>query len=89
MIPGALERLTRQGEFENYMERRAEKIKERAQQLAPRKTGTLADSIDVEPDGEGGFTVGTDVDYALDQEFGTINTPEHAFLRPAIDAARD
>lgn len=62
-----------------------------AKGFAPVDTGRLRDSIATTIEDSGKTvvgTVGTDVSYAVFQEFGTIYQPGTAFLRPAIDSAR-
>lgn len=61
-------------------------IEARAKELAPVDTGNLRRSIHCEfaPDGLTG-AVGTVVEYAVYQEFGTVKMPPHPYLRPAAD----
>jgi len=44
------------------------------------------DSVSI-PTGKFVVRVGTNVDYAIDVEFGTVNQPAQPFLRPAADQA--
>lgn len=61
-------------------------IVNRAKELAPVRTGTLRRSIAVE-DGPGELevSIGTDVEYAIFQEFGTVHMAARPFLRPALE----
>ena len=62
-----------------------------AKGYAPVDTGRLRDSIATTIDDTGKTvvgTVGTDVDYAVYQEFGTIYQRGTPFMRPALDEAR-
>lgn len=55
---------------------------------APKLTGNLARSIHIEPlPGETGVAVGTDVEYAMAQEYGQpeLHIPAQPYLRPAMD----
>lgn len=63
----------------------AEKFVSQAVVLAPVDTGRLRDSIQEQPanDGSYDYLVGTNVEYAAHQEFGTKYQPAQAFLRPA------
>lgn len=60
-----------------------------AKRRAPFKTGNLRRSIHIEPQGASrvyaAVDVGTDVEYAVHQEFGTRYIGAHPFLRPALD----
>lgn len=72
------------------MRRRAERVAEAAKADAPRRTGRWADSINVEEHHRpGGFRVGSDDPRSVNIEYGTSDTPEHATLRRALDAARE
>ena len=66
----------------------AAEVADRARALAPRETGTLAESIGVEversPDGVVAH-VGTSLLYGLFQEVGTSKMPANPYLRPALD----
>lgn len=69
-----------------------EEVVEVAKSLAPVRSGTLRDSIEIldeERDVEGcSVTVGTTIVYAEDVEHGTSDTPAQPFLRPAIEQGR-
>lgn len=64
-------------------------IQNEAKILAPYETGTLRRSIHTEIVTHGDdrivAEIGTDVDYAPHQEFGTRKMAAHPFLRPAFD----
>lgn len=64
-------------------------IQNEAKILAPYETGTLRRSIHTEIVMHGAdrivAEIGTDVDYAPHQEFGTRKMAAHPFLRPAFD----
>lgn len=58
----------------------------RAKELSPIETGTLRRSIQAEEGpGEREVSIGTNVEYAVYQEFGTSRMPAHPFLRPALE----
>lgn len=74
-----------------YLKQQGIKVQRRAKQLAPVDTGRLRASITEELGQEGGDLVeriGTDVDYAIHQEMGTVHMSGTPFLRPALDAVR-
>lgn len=72
------------------MRRRAERVAEVAKADAPKRTGDWAESIHVEEHVRpGGFRVGSDDRRSVHIEYGTSDTPEHATLRRALDAARE
>ena len=72
------------------MLQRAEKVAERAKATAPKATGRWAESIHVEPhERPGGFRVGSDDERSIYIEYGTSDTPSHATLRKALDAAKE
>lgn len=63
-------------------------VEAKAKAIAPVDTGTLRDSIHIEPDpGSSDVLVATDVRYAPFVEYGTAYTPAQPFLRPAVDDA--
>ena len=79
----------------------ARKVRDRAKQLAPVDTGNLRDAIKVRRANKrygaavadvvvtGGSTkLKNDAWYASLVEFGTVNSPAHPFLRPALDASQ-
>ena len=64
------------------------KIEARAKQLAPVDTGLLRNSIQTDIKGPLKATVGTNVEYAPYQEFGTRHQKGKPFLTPAADEAK-
>lgn len=71
--------------IQESLTRKAIKIAREAQGNAPVDTGRLRSSIVFEElDGMIGVSVGSNVDYAPIQEFGSENTPASPFLRPAF-----
>lgn len=81
-------------EGEDFIDKVADDVLENAKTIvpspgnnAPYSTGKLRDSLE-KRDGETRYEklVGTDTTtYALHVEFGTINTPVQAYLRPSMD----
>jgi HK97 gp10 family phage protein len=70
-----------------HLKKQGLQVVRRAKRLAPVDTGRLRSSITEELGQEGGDLVeriGTDTEYALHQEMGTVNMPAHPFLRPAL-----
>lgn len=64
------------------------KIEARAKQLAPVDTGLLRNSIQTRIDGPMKATVGTNVEYAPYQEFGTRHQKGKPHLTPAADETK-
>jgi HK97 gp10 family phage protein len=62
-------------------------VEGQAKPLSPWKTGNLRASINGRVEGSIGI-VGTAVNYAEYQEYGTKNMEANPFLRPALDARR-
>src|SRR5688500_8616114 len=60
-------------------------IEAKAKQLAPVDTGLLRNSLQTRVDGPLKATVGTNVEYASHQEFGTRHQKGKPFLTPAAD----
>lgn len=60
-------------------------IEAKAKALAPVDTGLLRNSIQTDIDGPLKATVGTNVEYAAHQEFGTRHQKGKPFLTPAAD----
>ena len=61
-----------------------------AKKLAPVDTGNLRNSITHEvDDGEPAAYIGTNVEYAPYQEFGTIHMKAQPFLKPAVNDHKD
>lgn len=92
LYPGAVQTLLRgvNGPVARDLARRAVRVESRAKVLAPVDTGRLRSSITwrLGADGGGLFAeVGTNVEYAPFQEFGTKYQRAHPFLIPALSAA--
>lgn len=90
---GALQALLQgpQGAVAADLVRRAIRVDRTAKRLAPVDTGRLRSSIawQLETDARGlHAVVGTNVHYAIHQEFGTSRMAAHPFLRPALEAAK-
>jgi HK97 gp10 family phage protein len=74
-----------------FLKRCTTKVTRRAKQLVRVDTGRLRSSINDEIGHEGGDLVGrigTDVEYAIHQEFGTAHMAAQPYLRPGLDAAK-
>jgi HK97 gp10 family phage protein len=72
------------------VERRSLRVEGAAKGLAPVDTGRLRSSITHEVEVQGAEVVGrigTNVEYAIFQEFGTSRMPAHPYLRPGLAAA--
>jgi len=71
----------------------AQLVERRAKELAPVDTGTLRASIGhvVNRMGRDAITaiIGSDVEYAPYQEYGTYKMAAQPFLRPALEQSRD
>ena len=52
------------------------------------RTGALARSLTVTPSGDGGYIVGTPLDYGWHLEFGSTARPAMPWLTPAADDAQ-
>lgn len=63
-------------------------IQREAKGLAPVKTGSLRSSVAVGTSEDGELAVGTNVEYAVHQEFGTRFQKGTAFLFPAAESER-
>jgi len=63
-------------------------IQNDAKKRAPYLTGTLRRSIHTEQTGKTSVKVGTDVEYAIFQEYGTSKMAARPYLRPAFDENR-
>ena len=64
-------------------------IQSNAQDFAPVDTGNLKGSIQAhESDSPLTYTVGTPVEYAPHQEYGTATQSGTAFMRPAVEKVR-
>ena len=67
------------------MEKCGLKAERFAKKLAPYDTGNLRNSITHEvDDGEPAVYIGTDVEYAPEQELGTMRIKAHPYLKPAV-----
>ena len=91
--PDALARLlqSEEGDVGRDLLKRAIRVEASAKRLAPVDTGRLRASIthSLERDGRGLVAfVGSDVSYAIFQEFGTRYQRAQPYLRPALRAAR-
>jgi len=73
---------------DNILLEAAIKFEAQAVALAPVDTGRLRSSIGYNKDGDS-YLVGTNVDYAIHQEFGTKNMPAQAFLRPTAEIMKN
>ncbi len=72
------------------MRNRADRVAAVAKSDAPRDSGRWAESIHVEDhERPGAFRVGSDDRRSIHIEYGTEDTPEHATLRRALEAARE
>lgn len=67
-----------------YLYGRAQRINAIAKTLCPVRTGHLRASIKVVKLSDGGYRIGTDVNYAVYVEFGTRYMHAQPFLRPAL-----
>ena len=79
------------GDVGRDLAKRALRVEALAKRLAPVDTGRLRTSIshDLAHDSQGLYAiVGTNVHYAIHQEFGTRYQHGQPFLRPALRAAR-
>ena len=71
--------------MQKALNKKAIRIVREAQKNSPVDTGRLRSSITFEEMDNGiGVRVGTNVQYAQFQEFGTENMPAQPFLRPAF-----
>lgn len=71
--------------IQKALNKKAIRIVREAQKNSPVDTGRLRSSITFEEKENGiGVSVGTNVQYAKFQEFGTENMPAQPYLRPAM-----
>lgn len=88
---GAIDAIIR-GPFAKDLEKKAIQVESAAKRLAPVDTGRLRGSIShsaPKVDGKGLYIlIGSDVEYAIYQEFGTRYMGAQPFLRPALDVVR-
>lgn len=74
--------------YSELIRKTAFSIEARAKQLAPVDTGLLRNSLQTKVDGPLKATVGTSVEYAQYQEFGTRFQKGKSFLTPAADSEK-
>lgn len=82
---------SREGPVARELLRRGLQVERTAKRLAPVDTGRLRSSINtaLAVDSRGLFArIGTNVDYALYVELGTLKQPAQPYLRPALAALR-
>src|SRR5262249_25490929 len=91
----ALSRIADPAEIQDELRAAAETVREttRANLQDGRppdsRSGDLANSLTVEPDGDGmSWTVSTPLDYGWQLEFGSLSHPATPWLEPALDEAR-
>ena len=72
----------------NVLRKTAFSIEAKAKELAPVDTGVLRNSIQTKIESPTKATVGTNVEYAAHQEFGTRHQKGKPFLTPAADEAK-
>ncbi len=89
MNPAAVHALEGSAEVREKVHHVADEIAADAAGRAPRKTGTLAASIEAVPDPNvpDGYKVVMEW-YGIFPEFGTKRQPAQPFMRPAADAHR-
>lgn len=63
-------------------------IEANAKSFAPVDTGTLKASISATHTGPLTSIVGTPVEYAIHQEYGTVHQSGQPFMRPAVERVR-
>lgn len=66
----------------------ARDIEGNAKSFAPVDTGNLKNSIIATDTGPLTAIVGTNVEYGIHQEYGTVNQSGQAFMRPAVERVR-
>lgn len=74
-----------EGNLEQTLEHQAKRVEADAVLLAPVDTGRLKNSIGTRKADEMDFQVGSDVEYAPDQEFGSMRNAPQPYLRPALE----
>ena len=75
-------------ELAQAVQEAGELVEREAKQNAPKRSGTLANSIKSEVNVEGNTvtaSIGSDLDYAPHVEYGTRDTVAQPFLEPALD----
>lgn len=67
-------------------------LEAKAKQLAPVKTGKLKRSIEITRESKTKIRVGSDLDYSLAQEFGSVASgrviPARPYMRPSLKESR-
>ena len=81
--PGIIEKVA-----DRFLEEAGVIVEGAAKRLAPKDTGNLAGSINRRRENKLAEAVGTNVEYAEYQEYGTRFMKAHPYLRPAIDENR-
>lgn len=84
----ALDNLVDDKDKENLLQQVSMDIEASAKRYSPVDTGRLRGSIHTNRKSSDLYIVGTDVEYAIHQEFGTRYQPGTAFLRPAMSDAQ-
>ena len=71
----------------NVLDKSGELLVGEAKRISPVDTGKLRDSIEIKDTDytEKKVTVGSDVEYAIYQELGTVKMRPNAYLRPSLD----
>lgn len=73
---------------DSKLEASARRIADGARARAPRRTGALAETIDVAQEGPLSFAVVADIPWRF-LEFGTVKMGARPFMTPAAEAERD
>ena len=75
------------GFINNFLDKCGNVLVDEAKRIAPVDTGKLRDSIEIKDTDytEKKVTVGSDVEYAIYQELGTVKMRPNAYLRPSLD----
>ena len=76
-----------EGKALEFLNKIADDVLYRSQQLVPVNTGSLQESLDVfDSESKWEKLIGSKtIEYAIYQEMGTVKMPPHAYLRPALD----
>jgi HK97 gp10 family phage protein len=77
-----------QRNLDEAAEKLAEETKERAQALAPVRTGYLRDHITAEQAGEHHWEITSEADYSAHVEYGSRGRSGRPFLTPAMEEAK-
>jgi|SRR5688572_20401412 len=75
-------------ELSKLVKKTAFRIEAKAKELAPVDTGLLRNSVTTTVESATKATVGTSIEYAAHQEFGTRHQKGKPFLTPAADEAK-